>query len=143
MTSFFKKLDDRAVTPMQKRSSDTGWDVTLIDRVEGSYRDLDHGFVETYRTGLIVAPPEGYYFDLAPRSSLSKYGCVMPNSFGVIDSTYRGELLVPIIHFEDSLELPGRYVQLILRPLIPTVFKEVSEFEGTDRGTQGFGSSGK
>lgn len=85
----FKKLDSRAVIPSYAHYTDAGMDLTAID-IEYD-KDLDC-FV--YHTGLAIEVPEGYYINLYPRSSNRKTDAYLTNSVGVVDSNYRGEVLL-------------------------------------------------
>ena len=85
-----KKLDDRAKMPEKAHETDTGYDIQFIDI------DKIVGDVIYFKTGLSVQPPKGYYFEVYPRSSLSKLPLSMANSVGIIDNGYRGEILVPV-----------------------------------------------
>ena len=128
-----------AVPPSKRAESDSGFDLTLVAHSHS------HGNVQFFRTGLRVQPEFGWYFDLVPRSSISKTGYVLANSVGVIDRGYTGEILVPLIKVDANacdLELPIRLVQIIPRPIIAAELVEVQEFDDTARGADGFGSSG-
>ncbi len=85
-----KKLDERAKMPEKAHSTDTGYDIEFID-VEKIVGDVIY-----FKTGLSVEPPKGYYFEVYPRSSVSKLPLSMANSVGIIDNGYRGEILVPV-----------------------------------------------
>ena len=85
-----KKLDERAEMPKNYHETDTGYDLKFIDIHKIS------GDVIFFRTGLSVEPPKGYYFDIVPRSSISKTPLSMANSVGIIDWSYRGELIIPV-----------------------------------------------
>lgn len=128
-----------AVAPSKSSTSDSGFDLTLIDRAHRV------GPVEFFRTGIKVQPAFGWYFDLVPRSSISKSGYMLANSIGVIDRGYTGEILVPLYKSDPhgpELPLPARIVQIIPRPIIAAQLVEVESFEETARGTGGFGSTG-
>lgn len=142
---YYELVKEGAEAPKLSYDTDTGYDVTLIEKVK-IIRRTSIGPVSLYDSGLIVAPPNGYYFDMVARSSLSKTGHLLANSFGVIDSRYRGHLMAAMLKYDfdvPDLELPGRYVQLIIRPLIHFEPIEVSDIGKTDRGSGGFGSTGK
>lgn len=133
-----KTLED-AVLPNKNRASDSGYDLTLIN----IWKQV--GEVIFYDTGIRVTPPFGYYFDLVPRSSISKTGYILANSIGVIDRTYTGSIKVPLIKIDKSMpdiELPSRLVQIILRPIIHCKINIVDELNETERGEGGFGSTG-
>ncbi len=89
-TTKIKFLDERAETPKRSHESDTGYDLKFIGI------DTIKGDTIFFRTGLAVQPPPGFYFEIVPRSSISKLPLQMANSVAVIDEHYRGEILVPI-----------------------------------------------
>lgn len=84
------KLDEKAELPKRAHPSDTGWDVKIIgvEKIEGD--------VIFFKTGLSIEPPPGHYFEVVPRSSISKLPLELANSVGVIDEHYRGELMIPV-----------------------------------------------
>lgn len=134
------KADKNAVAPFKARVSDSGYDLTIIKKVK------QVGETEFYDTGIKVLPPYGYYFDLVPRSSLAKTGYILMNSVGIIDRSYTGSILVPLLridHTFKSLELPARVVQLIPRQIAHFELNEVEKLDETSRSDKGFGSSGK
>tara|TARA_Y100000389_G_scaffold201059_1_gene242863 strand:- start:10490 stop:11230 length:741 start_codon:yes stop_codon:yes gene_type:complete len=139
----FAKCKECAVIPSKAHQSDTGFDLTIIDKV----KRIDEKTV-LYGTGIKVIPPSGYYFEIVPRSSISKTGYILSNNIGIIDQSYRGELLVALTKINPEapdIELPCRIAQLIPREyihLIPIVVSTDS-FSDTTRGSGGFGSSGE
>ncbi len=133
------ELLEGAVAPFKKHASDSGWDLFLVEVLK------DDGNVVLLDTKVKLKPPRGYYFELVPRSSLSKSGFVLANSIGVIDATYRGTVKVALARVSKDAKvpkLPWRAVQLILRPLYCIEFKEVKKISGSLRGEGGFGSTG-
>lgn len=95
-------------------------------------------------TGVSVTPPKGYYFDMVPRSSFSKTGYVVGNSFGIIDPTYTGELIAKCWKVSDdaTLEVGKSYFQLVFRKIHEdNSIIEVDKLDDTDRGSNGFGST--
>lgn len=88
----------------------------------------------------------GFAAMVIPRSGLgSKHGIVLGNLVGLIDSDYQGELMVPAWNRSDTdFEInPGdRIAQMIIVPVIQADFEIVDEFNETQRGEKGFGSSG-
>jgi dUTP pyrophosphatase len=101
------------------------------------------------RTGISLAIPEGYAGLVLPRSGLTmRHGVAPVNSPGLIDSGYRGEIMVPLVnHDRDAtfhVERGMRVAQLVLVRVEEISFSEVEALEtGTDgRGEGGFGSSG-
>lgn len=109
---------------------------------------LRPGKTELINTGLsiYIENPE-YAALILPRSGLGhKHGIVLGNLVGLIDSDYQGELMISCWNRGDSefTIAPGdRIAQLIIVPVIQTDFRIVKEFTETDRGTDGFGSSGR
>ena len=83
---------------------------------------------------------------VVPRSGLgSKHGIVLGNLVGLIDSDYQGELMVPAWNrSEQEFEINSgdRIAQMIILPIIQADFELVEDFEESERGTKGFGSSG-
>lgn len=134
-----RRLVKEARLPGKERVSDSGYDLTLL------YESKRIGDVVLYGTGLVVKPPAGWYFDLVPRSSIIKRGYIVANSIGVIDRSYRGEILVPLIKVDPrapDLELPARVAQLIPRPIVH--FEVIEEaLSASHRGEGGFGSTGE
>ncbi len=98
-------------------------------------------------TGLALAIPEGCVGLIFARSGLaSKFGVAPANCVGVIDSDYRGEVIVSLQNSGESdyTVQPGdRIAQLMLAPAIQAQIEVVEELDGTARGTGGFGSTGK
>ena len=138
----FQRFKPGAQIPMRAHPTDAGFDVTVIDVLK------TQGDVTFYGTGLRVRPPDGYYFDLVPRSSISKTGYMLANSVGIIDPGYTGEIIVALRKIDPdakNLELPIRIAQLIPRRVHSDVVLTESLdpiAEQTDRGEGGFGSSG-
>lgn len=98
-------------------------------------------------TGLFVEIPEGYEIQVRPRSGLAaKYGVTVLNTPGTIDSDYRGEIRVILVNLSDvPFEVtPGeRIAQLIFARHERAVWEPSEELSSTDRGSGGFGSTGK
>lgn len=92
-----KKISDKAVVPSRAHETDSGWDLTVIgiDKIKG-----DTIF---FKTGLQVKPPAGHYFEVYPRSSISPLPFMLANSVGIIDESYRGELIVAIRVLHSSM----------------------------------------
>ena len=81
-----------------------------------------------------------------PRSGLStKHGITLINSVGLVDSDYRGELLIPLINHGSepfTVEAGMRVAQLVVLPILTPELKEVTRLDTTERGAGGFGASG-
>jgi len=109
---------------------------------------LAPGACELVRTGLAIhlADP-GYAALILPRSGLGhKHGIVLGHLVGLIDSDYQGELMVSAwnrssVHF--TIAPMERLAQLVVVPVVQAEFKLVDSFAPTQRGTQGYGSTGR
>jgi dUTP pyrophosphatase len=146
------RLHPYAVIPKQSTELAGGWDVVATEVISES-----KDFV-IYKIGWAMQPPEGYKITLVPRSSLTKTKWVLQNSPGLGDADYRGEYqykfraipndikhsVIPYLDYEPKPFLVGdRIGQIYLEEVIPIEFEEVSELPSTNRGTGGFGSTGK
>lgn len=89
-TTKIKILDKRAKIPKRAHETDTGYDLEMIDI------DSIKGDTIYFKTGISLEPPKNHYFEIAPRSSISKLPLILANSIGIIDEHYRGEVLVAI-----------------------------------------------
>lgn len=103
-----KILDNKASLPTKAKAQDTGYDVKFIGQKEIV------GDTIFFRTGIAIEPPEGYYIEIVPRSSISKLPFMLANSVAIIDEGYRGEILVPIRILHPNV---GDYVQGDIRPM--------------------------
>jgi len=133
-----KRMNENAIIPVRAHGSDSGFDLTLIKKLKTV------GDVDFYSTGIQVEPPHGYYFDLVPRSSISKSGYTLANSIGIIDQNYRGDIIVPLRKTNidaEEISLPCKLVQLIPRQWIHMTPIESSDLDLTSRGENGFGST--
>jgi dUTP pyrophosphatase len=99
-------------------------------------------------TGLAIHVDDpGYAALILPRSGLGhKHGIVLGNLVGLIDSDYQGELMISTWnrgHTTFTLNPLERLAQLVIVPVVQAQFNVVEEFEASERGTGGFGSTGK
>ena len=140
----FRRLSSGARVPERAHAGDAGYDLRSVEDVE-----LAPGDRALVRTGISVAIPEGYAGLVLPRSGLAvRHGISLVNAPGLIDSGYRGEILVPLINHDRTeafrIERGMRIAQLVLVRAGEAAFEEVELLEaGTDgRGEGGFGSSG-
>lgn len=135
-----KKLHHEAVIPKYAKPGDAGMDLTAVSI------DFDEWEHLTYHTGLSIEIPEGYVGLLFPRSSVYKTGQFLTNSVGVIDSGYRGEIMLKYTrdtHSDKKAYRPGdRVGQIIILPYPKVEFEEVESLSQTERGSGGYGSTG-
>ncbi len=98
-------------------------------------------------TGFAVAVPEGFELQVRPRSGLAaKAGVTVLNAPGTVDSDYRGEVQVILVNLSDvpfPVRRGDRIAQAVLCPVVRAAPVEQETLEDTDRGTGGFGSTGR
>ena len=139
-----KKVRPEAQLPQRQTEGAAGYDLRAC--VEAPVT-LEPGEGYSFPTGLAGEIPQGLVGLVFCRSGLGvKHGVSLPNCVGVIDSDYRGELIVPLRNFGDKAYTiqPGeRIAQLVLVPVFLPPVAEVEELSETQRGTGGFGSTGK
>lgn len=139
-----KKLNDDAIIPSYAKEGDAGMDLTAV-----SY-DYDTKYKNhVYGTGIAVEIPKGYVGFVFPRSSNRKTNAYLCNHVGIIDSGYRGEIILTFKERDDVMleqmpyEIGDRIGQLMIMPYPFVEFEEVKELSDTERGAGGFGSTGK
>lgn len=132
-------LSTGAIAPTRGSAGAAGYDL---------YANEDVTIGETeftpVSTGVTVAIPPGYYGRIAPRSGLAaKYGIIIGG--GVIDEDYRGELKVLMSCLQGLYDVSRgeRIAQLILEKITTPEMEIVTNLDDTERGSDGFGSTGK
>ena len=145
-----KKLHPNSVIPNYAKPGDAGMDLTAVSKFFDEFGNICYG------TGLAFEIPEGYVGLIFPRSSCSKQQLVLANAVAVIDSGYRGEV---VMKFKPSIALDShqyvtdrriygtykvgeRIAQMIIMPYPNIEFEEVDNLSETERGTGGYGSTG-
>ena len=139
----FVKLNPNAIIPTQGSKYSAGYDMSAC--IENAITIAPHTTVKI-GTGLAIQPPKGYFGAIFSRSGLAtKQGLRPANCVGVCDEDYTGEYIVAI-HNDTDIEkiiIPGdRIAQLIFLPYLNVEFKETSSLDETERGADGFGSTG-
>ena len=139
-----KKLHTGATLPTRATEGSAGYDLyaCLENAVE-----IAPGQTVKIPTGIAIALPNKAYVALVyARSGLSvNHGIALANSVGVIDSDYRGEILVALVNNSKTpytIEPQTRIAQMVITPVVLPDLIEVPDLEGTERGNGGFGSSG-
>jgi dUTP pyrophosphatase len=98
-------------------------------------------------TGLVIALPRGYEAQVRPRSGLAaKHGLTVLNAPGTIDADYRGEVGVLLVNHGDApftIKRGERIAQMVIAPVSRVELTAVASLSGTDRGSGGFGSTGR
>lgn len=140
-----KPLSPKAVIPQYATPGSAGMDLhACIDEPV----TIAPGARVKVPTGLAIAlPTPGYAAFLFPRSGLGvKWGVTLPNCVGVVDSDYRGEVIVGLVNLSDApyTVQPGdRIAQMVILPVARADIQVVDELDQTQRGAGGFGSTGK
>ena len=144
----FKKLVEDAVIPTYKTVGAAGMDMTAI-RTEA----IDYGNQLKAYTGIAVEIPKGYVGLLFPRSSVVTTNNRLGNCVGVIDSDYRGEITFVfdnvdvngdlISDYDYNYQARDRVGQLVILPFPKVELEEVKELSDSDRGTGGYGHTGR
>jgi dUTP pyrophosphatase len=137
-----RRLRPEAIVPSRAYDGDAGLDLTACERFE-----LGPGERALVGTGLAVAIPLGYAGFVQPRSGLAaKHGITIVNTPGLVDSGYRGEVMVALLNTDREQTFvvePGmRIAQLVLVPVPGVAPVELDELPETERGARGYGSSG-
>lgn len=138
-----KKLRDDVILPSHGSDEAAGWDLYAqegcIIRPNGTVM---------IKTGVALAIPKGYVGLIFARSGMAtKQGLAPANKVGVIDSDYRGEIIVALrnhnIDISQMVARGDRVAQLVIVPYLVGQYEVVDELDETVRGDGGFGSSGK
>ena len=140
----FKKLDERAICPTYGSPSSAGADLYALS--DGDIV-IKKGETVLIHTGIAMQIPEGFVGLVFARSGLAtKKGLAPANKVGVIDSDYRGEIMVPIYNQSEVdavIEAGERIAQIALIPYLTADFCETDSLDETERGESGFGSTGR
>lgn len=139
----YTKLNEYAKEPTRGSAAAAGYD--LYAAISDPISIPAHTTVKI-GTGLAFALPDSTFAAIFARSGLAtKQGLRPANCVGVCDSDYRGEYIVALHNDTDNEQTinPGdRIAQMVLMPYIPMLFKEVKSLDKTERGENGFGSTG-
>ena len=138
----FTRLDPEARAPARAQPGDAGLDLSANADVK-----VMPGERALVPTGIALVVPEGHAGLVLPRSGLaSRHGLTLANAPGLIDSGYRGEVTIAVVNLDrvEPVEIHrgDRIAQLLLVPFAEAEPSEVDELPASDRGTDGFGSTG-
>ena len=140
MTIFFNLINS-AKLPEYKTNGASGADICST-----IYTEIEPDNIAVVPTGLLPEIPKGYEIQIRPRSGLAaKYEITVLNTPGTIDSDYRGEIKVILINMGKNkfvINKGDRIAQIVVAPVIHTQFINKVELSETERGTDGFGSTG-
>ena len=137
-----KILNPNAIVPKYQTEEAAGFDLPSIEE-----KTIKAGERDVIKTGLAVALPKGYELQVRPRSGLAlKNGITVLNTPGTVDSDYRGELMVILLNTSNedfAVKKGDRIAQAVIKEILQADFAVVDELDSTERGTGGFGSTGK
>jgi dUTP pyrophosphatase len=131
-----KKLNPNAIIPSYAKNGDAGLDLTAISV---SYQKN----YDEYDTGLAFEIPNGYVGLIFPRSSITKKDIILKNSVGVIDSGFRDSIKFRFTKDYNTYQVGDRIGQIIILPYPKIELVESDELSETERGLNGYGSTGK
>jgi len=138
------KITGTAKVPTRGSADAAGYDL-YADNEEPI--TIEPGEIKPITTGIAMEIPKGYFGAVYARSGLAtKQGLRPPNCVGVIDSDYRGNIGVGLINDTDIPQIiqpHERVAQIVIQPCLDVEFELVDELSETERGTGGFGSTGK
>ncbi len=133
------KLLDPFCMPTKKYRFDAGWDLRASESLI-----ICPGEVVKIGAGIAVEIPRGYVGDIRPRSSMSAKGLILP--IGTVDAGYTGEIGIILINAGNNaqkIEKGERIAQLVITPCLLPDLESVDELPETERGSYGFGSTGR
>ena len=137
-----KKIRDNAIVPTYGSDLAAGADLYSCEEIS-----IEPGETKMIPIGLAFEIPIGYGMFIYARSSLAtKEGLAPANKVGVVDADYRGEVFVPLYNHSSLsrvVEKGERVAQMVIAPFIKADFVVSDDLNETDRGSGGFGSTGK
>lgn len=142
-----KKTDENAKIPTYGSEFAAGADLYAVIHNEENKVEILPGETAFIDTGIVMEIPNGYVGLVYARSGLScKQGLAPANKVGVIDSDYRGNIMVALYNQSNETRIVSegdRIAQIIIQPVEQFGFKVKENLSNTVRGNSGFGSSGK
>jgi len=133
------RVDNAVYLPKRANPTDAGADLRSTEKCE-----IYPGETKVVDTGVAIKIPQGYGGFVFNRSGQGKNGIIVLNGVGVIDSDYRGNIKVALKNISENrygIDIGDRIAQLVILPVILCDF--VDSWNDTERGTGGFGSTGK
>lgn len=142
----YKKLNDRAVEPIQGSEYAAGLDLCALIQNGAHAQRIPAGATVKIGTGIAMEIPEGYFGAVFARSGMAtKRGLRPANCVGVIDADYSGEIIVALHNDSakcETIHEGDRIAQLVIMPYLGVKLNEVADLTDTERGSGGFGSTG-
>lgn len=140
ITIKYRKLHPDAKAPKQGHYGDAGFDLSVlsVEPIKGENAVIIH-------SGICVEIPYGYQGELRARSSVHKTNTILSNGVGTIDAGYRGEVK-GVFYLNGNMEpfkVGDRFAQLVIMPAPAVRYVEVEKLSASERGENGYGSTGK
>ena len=146
MKVHIKRLNDTATIPTIGSADAAGCDLYANLAAEGGSVTIAPDVTYLVKTGIAMEIPKNYAGFIYARSGLaSKRGLRPANCVGVVDSDYRGEVMVALHNdsqSEQTINHGERVAQMVIGPYMRPEFVEVDVLDSTDRGAGGFGHTG-
>lgn len=136
-----KLLHKDAKTPFKSTKQSSGYDVVATKDV---YVWAARGVIKV-PLGIAIEVPPGYELQIRSKSSLAAKGLMLANGIGTIDSDYRGEItaLLYMLSGDIKIKKGEKIVQLVVQKIPDINIEQVDDLSNTERGSGGFGSTGK
>lgn len=140
-----KKLYEDAILPKKGTKESAGYDIYAY--LDSDKVSINPGETLMIHTGICYKIPDGYFAGIYARSGIASKRNLRPaNCVGVIDSDYRGELMIPIYNDSDKVQIienKERIAQMIVQPYLNLNINVIDEFDDdSERSLDGFGSTG-
>lgn len=137
-----KKLDPNAKLPTKAYPTDSGYDLYSAE-----CQIIDAQETRRIKTGISFQIPEGYEVQIRSKSGMALNGLVVANSPGSVDNSYTGEIIIILrnnnVSEAQKIQKGQKIAQAVLAPVVKSEIEEIEELPETERGSNGFGSSGK
>lgn len=138
-----KKVNKNAIIPKRATNGSAGYDLHACIKTDITIKPNE---IVKIPVGIAIELPDEYHVCLIyPRSGIaSKHGISLVNCVGVIDSDYRGEIIIPLINQKNEIFViknEDRIAQLVITPIVVPEIIEVESLSETIRGSGGFGST--
>ncbi len=139
-----ERLEHNRILPEYKTSGAAGMDLCAAINEPVTLKPLERTLIPT---GLKIELEHGYEAQIRPRSGMSiKHGITLINCVGTIDEDYRGEVCIPVVNIsneEYTIQPDERIAQMVISKYEQAKIEVVTELSDTQRGSGGFGSTGK
>ena len=137
-----KKISPKAIVPKIATKDSACFDLYSCEAFV-----LSNGYFHMVKTGITMEIPQGYHVEVYSRSGMARKGIIIPNAPGIVDADYRGEAMVMLYGLfmknHEIFQIGSRIAQCRLVRNVETQFQMVSKLSETNRGSGGFGSTGK